>query len=556
MAAPTNRIPVRVARGSRAVLDSSLADIQEGELVFARDQDSLYVKDNGVLVNVAIGIGVSDFMVSAQIEWTVGLLPDVGYVFSGQGFQTNVPNPTIYVMRGQKYKFNHQLASDPFRITTIGDTSYDVGIQNNPADNSILYWEVSMEAPTQLKYVSEDNPEYQGTIVVLSDTFQMDLQELDDVSSVDPLNGQVLIYSTATGLWEPANLASGGAVTLGALTDVSVPAPAVNEVLRYDGSVWTASPEAGGPENTGRKTAIGINYSRTDQMDGTEFPLETRAEFEAQGWNVNSNADEGRAAQEWGTEGSQQEVIGSTNFKPLGRSDSTPANDKWYIDGSGRVISILVFDAGMPVVAATKQLSVPEVVAFAFVPFLEETVTTLDIWGWKTNVLREGKSWTIIRAEYSQPGGKKMAVEHWWTDEGDIKMMYGRRVNDFYYEVATNRNGFVFGSRSTDDSIGQVNTDMPLLTGGGDYVLELWVKGIGYMVSDLVDVASADVFPARRGQQLTWVGNEWAPGSNVEVGSQASTSNGQVGLFSIDDTYLYVAVGDNEWKRITLENFE
>jgi len=51
MPTPTNRTPIRVARGTYSNLNSSVADIQEGEIVYATDQDKLYVKESGALVS-------------------------------------------------------------------------------------------------------------------------------------------------------------------------------------------------------------------------------------------------------------------------------------------------------------------------------------------------------------------------------------------------------------------------------------------------------------------------------------------------------------------------
>ena len=45
MPTPSNRTPLRVARGTYSNLNSSVSDIQEGEICYATDQDKLYVKD-------------------------------------------------------------------------------------------------------------------------------------------------------------------------------------------------------------------------------------------------------------------------------------------------------------------------------------------------------------------------------------------------------------------------------------------------------------------------------------------------------------------------------
>ena len=55
MATPQNRVPVRIARGTIADLTASLADLYEGEVCFATDEDKLYVKEGGVLVTPSTG---------------------------------------------------------------------------------------------------------------------------------------------------------------------------------------------------------------------------------------------------------------------------------------------------------------------------------------------------------------------------------------------------------------------------------------------------------------------------------------------------------------------
>ena len=51
MPTPSNRTPVRVARGTYSNLNTNKADIQEGEICYATDQDKLYVKEGSNLVD-------------------------------------------------------------------------------------------------------------------------------------------------------------------------------------------------------------------------------------------------------------------------------------------------------------------------------------------------------------------------------------------------------------------------------------------------------------------------------------------------------------------------
>ena len=53
MPTPSNRTPVRVARGTYSNLNTNKADIQEGEICYATDQDKLYVKEGSNLVDAA-----------------------------------------------------------------------------------------------------------------------------------------------------------------------------------------------------------------------------------------------------------------------------------------------------------------------------------------------------------------------------------------------------------------------------------------------------------------------------------------------------------------------
>ena len=54
MPTPSNRTAVRIARGTYSNLNSSVADINEGEICYATDQDKLYVKESGALVSTQL----------------------------------------------------------------------------------------------------------------------------------------------------------------------------------------------------------------------------------------------------------------------------------------------------------------------------------------------------------------------------------------------------------------------------------------------------------------------------------------------------------------------
>lgn len=59
MATPANRVPVRIARGTKANLDTAMAasDLKEGEICYATDEDVLYVVESSTLVSAGGGGG-------------------------------------------------------------------------------------------------------------------------------------------------------------------------------------------------------------------------------------------------------------------------------------------------------------------------------------------------------------------------------------------------------------------------------------------------------------------------------------------------------------------
>ena len=70
MTTPSPRNPIRIARGLYADLLASLVDLKEGEICFAQDQDSLYVKENGDLTLVTGGVSASLVMQITGMDQT------------------------------------------------------------------------------------------------------------------------------------------------------------------------------------------------------------------------------------------------------------------------------------------------------------------------------------------------------------------------------------------------------------------------------------------------------------------------------------------------------
>ena len=112
-----------------------------------------------------------------EITWTLGANGSTDYTFTGSGFVSATNDPTLYLIRGQTYKFDNQTTGHPFRIQTTvaqvgGGTQYSDGITNNDATGgqatNVLTFVVPMDAPDTLYYQCTAHPAMTGTINIIT----------------------------------------------------------------------------------------------------------------------------------------------------------------------------------------------------------------------------------------------------------------------------------------------------------------------------------------------------------------------------------------------------
>jgi len=69
MPTPTYRTPVRIARGTYASLNASIADLLEGEICYATDQNKTYVVEGGALTSTQVDVsGLEADVAQAQAD--------------------------------------------------------------------------------------------------------------------------------------------------------------------------------------------------------------------------------------------------------------------------------------------------------------------------------------------------------------------------------------------------------------------------------------------------------------------------------------------------------
>ena len=104
---------------------------------------------------------------SGGITYTVVNVGSTEYSING------VLDPTLYVIRGNRYVFNISASGHPFRIQTsintngyIAGNQYTNGVTNPGTAVGAIIWEVPFDAPSTLYYVCQDHSSMGGLIVV------------------------------------------------------------------------------------------------------------------------------------------------------------------------------------------------------------------------------------------------------------------------------------------------------------------------------------------------------------------------------------------------------
>ena len=127
------------------------------------------------------------------ITWQLTANGSTDYVFTGPGLD-GVNDPTIYLMRGQTYKFVNEMNAHPFRIRQVGGSTYSSGITNNDVSNGTLTFEVPMDAPATLEYVCTAHPAMTGLIHILAeDSISLATLKTEVAASTDFANFQARI---------------------------------------------------------------------------------------------------------------------------------------------------------------------------------------------------------------------------------------------------------------------------------------------------------------------------------------------------------------------------
>ena len=179
-------------------------------------------------------------------KWAVSAVDSSAYQLAGPGLTGSENNPTIYVMRGQTYKFSKSITAHPFQIQEVpgtGQTAYSDGISGfYPLGLGEFEWEVRMDAPSTLYYQCTIHSAMVGTIHVLNESGNV-VGSIDDLSDVDtstnaPAEGNALLWNSSSSQWVPGVVSGGGGGTSSVIVSATAPTERPDGNALEDGDQW------------------------------------------------------------------------------------------------------------------------------------------------------------------------------------------------------------------------------------------------------------------------------------------------------------------------------
>ena len=296
MAVPSNRVPVRVARGLKSALTANVSDLLEGEVVYAKDEDRLYVIEGGSLVAMGADLGLSSIGDLSDVDTTTAAPTDKqGLVWNNANSEwepgdllASDPSPalsanldlvTFYVTTTTTNGNLSLLANGTGAVVVRGNTNpakltlncevntHGVSISSPPHSAGATY---SLVLPTSAGSANQVlKTDGSGNLDWVNQTVApVSIDDLNDVdtTSVAPTNGQALVWDSVAGQWEPGTI-SGGGGSIDSLSDVdtSSVAPTNGQALVWNSttSQWEPGTVSGGGGGGGGIGAARLSESGT-----------------------------------------------------------------------------------------------------------------------------------------------------------------------------------------------------------------------------------------------------------------------------------------------------
>ena len=100
------------------------------------------------------------------VDFTVTANGSSAYRFSGGGVDTSADDPDLYLIRGQKYRFNNTTGSaHPFQFrATTGGSAYTAGVSGD--QNGVQFFTPDYDTPSKIYYICTLHSNMVGTIYI------------------------------------------------------------------------------------------------------------------------------------------------------------------------------------------------------------------------------------------------------------------------------------------------------------------------------------------------------------------------------------------------------
>lgn len=185
MATPANRVPVRIARGSKTNLDTAIAagDLKEGEICYATDENGIYVVEGGVLTQAGADLASTSIDALSDVDTTTAA-PTDGQVLT-------------WVNANGRWE-PADTAADA--VTSVNTQTGAVVLDADDIDDT----STTHKFATAAQLTAADS--------ALQPTDSIDALSDVDTTTAAPIDGQALIWDNANGKWEPGTVSGGGAV--------------------------------------------------------------------------------------------------------------------------------------------------------------------------------------------------------------------------------------------------------------------------------------------------------------------------------------------------------
>ena len=106
-----------------------------------------------------------------QRIFTLGADGTSNYTFTGPGLTGTENDPTIYLTRGETYRFVNNMGEHPFQLQTDPNgstgTPYNDGVTNNGVSNGTLTIDVQFDAPSIIYYQCTSHTRMGGVIKII-----------------------------------------------------------------------------------------------------------------------------------------------------------------------------------------------------------------------------------------------------------------------------------------------------------------------------------------------------------------------------------------------------